>query len=197
MSDVFVAFIPVSRTRSLTRAVIYAFPALILAATAKLVYNGVNLRASALSTQFVQYSLLLCVFVLTIISLTVGILALRRTLLACWPGAIGFYAYESELLVRLGPFGSKRYAVERLDIRYPYECTDDDTSFEAMLPEEQQHETLLPRMQHPGESTPLNVLVTQFAIGSEEEFAVQLRPAIERWRGIIASRDKQPPVLNP
>ncbi len=191
------AFIPVSRTRSLTRAVIYAFPALVLAATAKLMYSGINLRASALSTQFVQYSLLLCVLALSIISLTLGFLALRRTLLAGWPGALGFYAYESELLVRLGPFGSKRYAVQQLDIRYPYECTDDDASFEAMLPEEMQHETLLPRMQHPEEGTPLNVMVTQFAVGSEKEITVQLRPAIERWRRIIASRDEQPPVLNP
>jgi hypothetical protein len=191
------AFVPVSRTRSLTRAVIYAFPALVLAATAQLVYSGVNLRVSALSTQFVQYSLLLCALVLAIISLTVGLLALRRALLAGWPGALGFYAYESELLVRLGPFGSKRYAVERLDIRYPYECTDDDATFEAMLPEEKQHQTLLPDMQHPEESTPLNVMVTQFAVGSEKEIVVQLRPAIERWRRIIASRDKQTPVLNP
>jgi hypothetical protein len=191
------AYIPVSRTRSFTRAVIYAFPALVLAATAKLVYGGVNLRPSAISTQFVPYSLLLCAVTLAIISFTMGILALRRILLAGWPGALGFYAYDSELLVRLGPFGSKRYAVEQLDIRYPYECTSDDASFEAMLPEETQHETLLPRMQYPAESTPLDVIVSRFAIGPEKEIAAQLRPAIERWRCIIASRDRRSPVPSP
>lgn len=197
MSDNLIAFIPVSRMRSLTRAVIYAFPASVLAATAQMVYSGVNLRASVLSTQFVQYSLMLCALTLAIMSLAVGILALRRLLLAGWPGAIGFYAYEAEMLFRLGPFGSKRYTVERLDIRYPYECMDDDDSFETMLPEEEQHETLLPRMIHPDEDTPLNVMVTQFAVGSEREIVVLLRPAIDRWRRINASRNRQPAVSNP
>ena len=184
MDDGVMAMVPVSRTKALTRAIVWSAPALLLGATAMVLFDQVDLRSSAVSNRLVDYCLALAALLPAIASLIFGVVALGRILLALWPATVAIVAEQDALWLRLGPLGTKRYDVARLDIQYPFEIEDEDDegSFEAFLPEEQQIDTLMPRITHPDSSKPLNRVILTFAGGSEREVVAVLRSAFGRWR---------------
>lgn len=184
MDDGVMAMVPVSRTKALTRAIVWSAPALLLGATAMVLFDQVDLRSSAVSNRLVDYCLALAALLPAIASLIFGVVALGRILLALWPATVAIVAEHDALWLRLGPLGTKRYDVARLDIQYPFEIEDEDDegSFEAFLPEEQQIDTLMPRITHPDSSKPLNRVILTFAGGSEREVVAILRSAFGRWR---------------
>lgn len=184
MDDGVVAVVPVSRTKALTRAFVWSAPALVLGASAVVLFDQVDLRSSAVSNRLVDYCLALTALLPAIASLLFGVAALGRILLALWPATVAIVAEHDALWLRLGPLGSKRYDVARLDIQYPFEIDDDadEGSFEAFLPEEQQIHTLMPRITHPDSSKPLNRVILAYAGGSERDVVDVLRSAFGRWR---------------
>jgi len=175
----------VSRVLALTRAVIWLVPAAILCVSVVSLYRGLHFVPSGISNRSVDYAVALIGLPFCAIALWTAWNAVRWLLLAAWPARLGIFASERQLILRLGPFGTRVFDAGRLDIRYPYECAgDDDGGFEAFLPEEQQQATLLPRIAHPDARAPLHRTILKFALGDEADVAVGLRPAIERWRAL-------------
>ena len=179
-----VAIIPVNRWAALTRGILWAVSALMAASVLTPIYSRINLHASAMSNRIVDYGLL-------VVALPIGILAfvcigkcVSWMLLVAWPLETSIAADEESLVLRLGPFGTRRYEARQLETRYPFEFSDDgaEGGFESFLPEEQQRDTLLPRITHAGVSEPLNRTLIRFAGRPEKELARQLRPVLDLWR---------------
>lgn len=187
--------VPVARSRSMTRAVFWWMPAIILAAVAWELFRRLNFHWSAVSTRLVDYSVAVVALPIVVAALVCGFHGVRWALLAVWPGRIGVYAERDALILRLGPFGVRRYDLARLEVRYPFEALDDangaeDADFEAYLPVDEQMATLLPRITHPNSDEPLNWVVLRFVSGPEACVAAALRPAIARWRADSAGAAK-------
>lgn len=185
----YLAIVPVSRSRATTRAVVWLVPAAILGVGAISIYRGVHFVPSGISNRFVDYAIALIALPVPAGALWTAWNALRWLLLALWPARVGVFASDAELTMRLGPFGTAVFEVERLEVRYAYECSgeeDDEAGFEAFIPEDEQHATLLPRITHPKAKAALNRVILRFAQGDEAETARRLRPAIERWRTMQA-----------
>jgi len=177
-------FVRVQRMTALSRALLSLAPAVVIASIAWPVLTDVwkDGGASSLIVD-IAVSLALAPFVLGAVALCVS--GFRWLLLACWPRPAGIYADATALTLALGPFGTRRYDVDRLEVRYLFECSDDEEadSYEALLPEEEQIRRYLPVMQHPEIREPLNRVVMRFLGGSESAAAARLRPMIARWRG--------------
>ncbi len=187
--------VPVARSRSMTRSVLWWMPAIILAAVAWEILRSLNFHRSAVSSRLVDYSVAVVALPIVLAALVCAFHGVRWALLAVWPGRLGVYAERDALVLRLGPFGVRRYDLARLEVRYPFESLEDadaeDADFEAYLPVDEQMATLLPRITHPNSDEPLNWVVLRFVSGPEAGVAATLRPAIARWRESSAGTVKQ------
>lgn len=184
MDDGVTAVVPVSRTKALTRAIVWSAPALLLGISAVVIFDQVDFRASAVSNRLVDYCLAVAALLPAVASLVFGVAALGRVLLALWPGTVAIVAEPGALWLRLGPLGTRRYDAAHLDIQYPFEIEDEanDGDFEAFLPEAEQIQTLMPRITHPDSSKPLNRVILAYAGGSERDVIAVLRSALRQWR---------------
>lgn len=183
--DPWSVWIPASRGRALSRAILWAAPTVILGGAAVIIFRGLDFSPAAAHQRLIQISIAVASAPLAIAALTCGFACIRYSLLALWPGRVGMEANNSTLAFRLGPFGTRRYDSASLDIRYPFEQSGDVTEggFEAFLPEDEQLARLVPRITHPRAKEPLNRVLVRFCSSDEAELAQTLRPAIDRWRG--------------
>ena len=183
-ADRLVATLPVGRVRALVKGTLWAAAALLLAVIAMAIYGGLHFRPTAVSNRLVDYGVAALMFPLPLAALFTAWKALPWLLLSSWPGSMGVLADGRAITLRLGPFGTRRYDADRLDVRYPYELVDSeaDATFESFLPREQQFEKLLPQMVHAPSGERLELVILRFVSCSEEEAATALRPVIERWR---------------
>ncbi len=183
-SDPDAILLPVSRTRALTRALVWGVPTVLLSATTALIYRDLHFVPSSVSNRLVEYSVAIIALPMPLAALWTACKALRWLLFAGWPGSLGIVASSSQLRFSLGSFGRMTFDADRLELRYPFELADDedDASFESFLPEEQQRATLLPRISHPDLRAPLNRTILRFALADEFDAVRILRPMIDRWR---------------
>ena len=177
-------FLAVSRGRALGRGVLLGAPAVMLGTISVAIYVGLSSGPAAAQRGLVDVSLRILALPLPVVALFCGARSLRWLLLAAWPARIGVQTAIDALTLRLGPFGVRRYRADELRIEYPFESSDDDEerSFEAFLPEEEQLARFVPRMLHPRSREPLDRVILKFVAGEEEQIAVTLGPAITRWR---------------
>ncbi len=176
--------LPVGRGRALVKGTVWAAAALLLSVIAAAIYGRLHFQPTAVSNRLVDYGVAVLAFPLPLAALCSGWKAVWWLLLGLWPGTLGVVADRGAVAFRLGPFGTRRYDADRLEVRYPYELADGeaDATFESFLPRDQQLERLLPHMVHPASAEPLELVILRFAGCSEEEAAVALRPVIEQWR---------------
>jgi len=174
----------VSRTRAATRGLLCLVPALLLGAVTFAIYSRLQFVPTAISNRLVDYSIAVALLPCSIFTLFFGFRAVRWLLLSCWPGEVAINADETALTLRLGPFGTRVYDTVQLDAKYPFEQSGDfeDGGFEAYLPEEEQRTKFLPYLTHPAAREPLHRTILRFAVGTEPDAAVALRPIIDRWR---------------
>jgi len=155
-----------------------------LGVTSFLIYTSLHFVPSGVSNRLVDYSVALISLPIPLTALWSAFKGARWLLLSVWPAPVGVFADERTLTLRLGPFGTRSYDASRMDIRYPFELSQDDEGggFEAFLPEEEQQMRLLPRILHPGAREPLNRVILRFVQPSEEEAVRSLRPLLDHWR---------------
>jgi len=179
-----VVVLPIARSRAAGRAVVWSVPAGLLGVTSFLLYTSLHFVPSGVSNRLVDYSVALISLPIPLTALWSVLKGARRLLLSLWPAPVGVFADERTLTLRLGPFGTRSYDASRMDIRYPFELSQDDEGggFEAFLPEEEQQMRLLPRILHPSARDPLNRVILRFVQPSEEEAVRSLRPLLDHWR---------------
>lgn len=177
-------FVPLSRGRAATRAVLWLVPALLLCVSCYLIYGKLNFSANAVSNRIVDFAVATAALPLVILMGFCVMRFVQYTLMVCWFSPLGVRAGAEFLELRLGPFGSAGYRSAELDIRYPFELSGDfeDGGFEQFLPEEEQISRLLPRILHQNSPRPINRTFIRFLRGDERAIANSLRPAIEYWR---------------
>lgn len=189
----------VSRTKALTRTAAWGAPAAACSVAGVAVYRGLSFAPSGMYNRLVEYSVAVCLLPIVCAGAVFAILAVRWLLLAVWPGSVGIIADEGGLLLRLGPFGTRRFDAASLDVKYPFEQDGDigESSVEAFLPEEQQRSTLLPRITCPGRhglpagsSEPINFTILRFGGLLESDAAAALRPWVEAWQARHAVREE-------
>lgn len=180
----FNVFYPASRSRAATRALLWSAGACLCGVVAFQIYTRLHFGATLAGSRLVSISIAVIALPLPILSIALGIRAVRWILLAAWPKRVGFRATTVDLTLELGPFGRARYDTARLDVRYPFELSGDETDsgFEAFLPEEEQLARFIPRMAHPAAREPIHRTILRFAQGDEAEIAAVLRPAFDAWR---------------
>ena len=179
-----VVVLPVARGRAASRVVLWSVLAILLGITTILIYGQLNFVPTGVSNRLVDYSIAAISLPIPLIAVWTALKSLRWLLLALWPTRVAVVADGDSLTLRLGPFGTRTYAAPRLDVRYPFELSQDEEGggFEAFLPEEEQRSKLVPRMLHPESREPLNRVILRYVKDSEEEAAQALRPLIDHWR---------------
>ncbi len=177
-------FLPLSRGRAATRAVLLAVPALLSGAATFVVYSRLQFAPTAVSNRIVDYAVAVAALPLPMLAVLSAIRAVRHFLAVVWFSPLGIEANDDSLKLRLGPFGAVSYPAAELNIRYPFELSGDleDGGFEQFLPKEEQMARLLPRITHPQARLPINRTILRFVTGDEAQVAAVIRPAIERWR---------------
>ncbi len=175
---------PVSRFRAGTRGLLHSVPALLLAAVSAAVYGRLDFAPIGISNRLVDWSIAVVALPCPVVAIVFGFHSVRWLLLLFWPSRVEIRADESTLTLRLGPFGTRAFDVQRLSVRYPFEFSDDseDEGFESFLPEEEQLARFLPRITHPRATEPINRTILRFIAESESDAARIMRPVIERWR---------------
>lgn len=179
-------FLPASRVKALTRALVWFVPTALLGGSTLLIYRSLHFTPTGVSNRITEYLVAIATLPVAVGSLICVFRGLQWLLLAVWPGRVGLIGEADALVLQLGPFGRRRYPAVELDIRYPYELDDDadeDGGYEAYLPEEEQKAKLLPRIMHRRAPAPINETILRFLAGMQDEIVTALRPAIERWRG--------------
>ena len=176
--------LPVARGRAASRALVCGVPAILLGITTFLIYGRLNFVPTGVSNRLVDYSIAAISLPIPLIAAWTALKALRWLLLALWPAPVAVVAKDDSLTLHLGPFGTRNYDSLRLDVRYPFELSQDAEggSFEAFLPEDEQRDKLLPRIVHPAAREPLHRVILRFVKESEPDAARTLRPMIDRWR---------------
>ena len=189
-----VVVLPVARGRAASRALVCSVPAFLLGITTILIYGRLNFVPSGVSNRLVDYSIAAISLPIPLIAVWTALKALRWLLLAAWPARLGVVADADNLTLRLGPFGTRTYDTARLDVRYPFELSQDADGggFEAFLPEDEQRAKLLPRILHPAAREPLHRVILRFVKESEPDAARTLRPIIDRWRSGHSVDDGEP-----
>lgn len=178
------ATLALSRGYTVSRALLRAIPALALLVVGIWIYRGLVFVPSGTSNRIVDYSIAVILLPVLLIAVILAVAAFRLILLACWPGTQGVFAFADSLVLRLGPYGTRRYDAARLDIRYPFEMSADEEgdSYEALLPMEWQVEQLFPSVTHPEAEEPLDRQIRRFAGRTEIDLVRLLRPAIDHYR---------------
>ncbi|MEK6798552.1 MAG: hypothetical protein AABZ12_06285 [Planctomycetota bacterium] len=180
--------VPVSRTRALTRAILLGTASTLGLAISAILYRSIDLSRLDASRRLVAVCLGVAGLPIVAAVLATAIAACRWLMLACWPGKLGAWATRNSVVLRLGPFGTRAYDADRLDVRYLFELSGDEEEggFEAFVPEEKQRAKTLPRMLHPTASEPIQRVILRFAAGGEAAVAAAMRPVVEAWRGEAA-----------
>ena len=180
------AYIPVSRGRALERALLRIPPGAVLILIAVRVVSELKFTPSGVSNRITEYSVALIMLVVALTGLILVLRGLRWLALALWPAAVGITADAGALTFRMGPFGTRRYPTDALDVSYAFErsvdADDDDNLYESFLDPEVQMESYLPRIVHPDASVPLERLILHYARGTERQLAVALRPFTDDMR---------------
>ena len=170
----------------MTWAILWTVPTAMLGGAAILLFGRVDIPPTGVNSPFVEYSVALLALLMMIATLIVGWLMLRAVLLAIWPSRVGIDATAEDLTLRLGPYGTRRYPANELEVRYPFELLEageiDEGTFEAYLPEERQRAEVLPRIVHRRADEPISRTILNFTNISEKEVAGLLRPYINAWR---------------
>jgi hypothetical protein len=187
-------FLPLSRGRAATRAVLCAVPTLLLGAATFVVYGRLQFFHTAISNRIVDYAVGVAALPLPVLGIVCVLRAARHFLGVVWLSPLGIQADDESLKLHLGPFGNVSYPARELDIRYPFELSGDfdDGGFEQFLPEEEQMARLLPRMTHPRAKLPINRTILRFALGEEAQIAALMRPAIEQWQKRYSTGESLP-----
>lgn len=182
-----VVHLALARGRAVTRALVWGTPAILLLASAAIVYPKLHWTSTGTTTALVDWCIGLAALPLPIAGLVCAIAALRWLLTACWPAPLGVFADAEFLDFRLGFFGRRTFDAARLDVKYLFELSTDgeEEGYEAFLPEEEQVARLLPRITHPGSRERLNALILKFTDGDESAAVATLRPVIEAWRANV------------
>ncbi len=176
--------LPVDRSRALGRALLWSAPAVLLGAVTVMIYGRLHFSPTGVSNRLVDFSIAVVALPAPVSAILCGVHALRWALLGVWPRPVGVSAQADVLRLHLGPFGTRRYNTDELDVRYPFELSGDteDGGYEALLPEEEQIATFLPRIHHPDAAEPLKRVIMRFCRGNESDVAALLRPMLDRWR---------------
>lgn len=176
--------LPVDRSRALGRALLWSAPAVLLGAVTVMIYGRLHFTPTGVSNRLVDFSIAVVALPAPVSAILCGLHALRWALLGVWPWPVGVSAQADVLRLHLGPFGTRRYNADELDVRYPFELSGDteDGGYEALLPEEEQIARFLPRIHHPDAAEPLNRVILRFCRGNEADVAALLRPMLDRWR---------------
>lgn len=174
-----------SRVRALTRALLWAAPTALATGVLLGAFRGLLFAPPGLDSRPVTWSRWLVTMPLFIVAIALLIPTLRHLLLAVWIGPLGFRYRANTFEWQLGPFGRKQLDVARLGVFYPYELPEDqltDAGFEAYLPEEEQHATMLPRITHPAHPGRIDELLLRFGSSDERALVTAFRPIVERIR---------------
>ena len=133
----------VSRTKALTRTAAWGAPAAVCSVAGVAIYRGLSFAPSGMYNRLVEYSVAVCLLPIVCAGAVFAILAVRWFLLAVWPGSVGIIADDDGMLLRLGSFGTRRFAAAHLEVKYPFEQDEEtgESTVEAFLPEEQQRST--------------------------------------------------------
>lgn len=187
--------LPASRIRAITRGMLWAAPAVLLGVITFSIYSALDFSPTGVSNRLVEYGQAIFALVFPMGALWTAIKALRWFLMGCWPGPVGVFANDHELILALGPMGTNKYDVARLSIQYAFELSDDltDEGYEAYLPEEEQIRLFLPCLTHPLTKGRINQMILDYVISDEESAAAAMRPAIEHWR---SQQEKSPEKEN-
>jgi hypothetical protein len=179
-----VVVLSVARARAASRALVCSVPAFLLTMTTVLIYGRLNFVPTGVSNRLVDYSIAAISLPIPLIAVWTALKALRWLLLAVWPARLGVVADADNLTLHFGPFGNRTYDAPRLDVRYPFELSQDADGggFEAFLPEDEQRAKLLPRILHPDAREPLSRVILRLVKDSEPDAARALRSTIDRWR---------------
>ena len=193
-SEDILAFLPISRSRALNRAVLRLIPSALMLLISLNVYSGLNFTPNAVSNRITDYSLLAIVTPLAIASVLIGLNGVRWLITACWFGSLGVVASRGGMTFRVGAMRSPHYPIEDLTIRYLFEMKmddlDEDLIFEALQPPAKQLAEMLPRLTVTGEREPLNNRLLQLCPGSEQQLANILRPFVDHHRPNIDLGDE-------
>lgn len=179
------SILPASRMRALTRALLWATPTALLAVVFTGMLRGLLFAPSGLDSRLVTVSRWLIATPLPFTMIALLIPTLRHLLFAVWLGPVGFRYAANTFEWRLGPFGRKQLDVARLELLYPHELPDDELTeagFEAYLPVEQQHATMLPRITHPQHHGRIDELILRFGTADGRALVTAFRPIVERIR---------------
>ncbi len=186
--------LPVSRGRALTRSVIWAAPAVVGIAVTLVIYPNLDLFAVNGVNRLVAWSAAIAALPIPIALTICGFKSVRYLALSVWPGRVGVHADSRNLVLALGPFGTRRFDAARLDARYPFEQSKDEAvedGFEAYLPQEEQMARFVPRMTHPDATEPIHRTLLRFCKGDEIDIASKLQPVLAVWRGEQTTSDGQ------
>jgi len=177
-------FVPIRRASSMARALLRLAPAVAMAAALWFVLMNLSFARGGSSSTIVDVAVAVALVPFLLCTVALGVTGLRWLALACWPRPTGIRADATELTLALGPFGTRRYESDQLEIRYLFEQDEHEEpdTFEALLPPETQIRSLLPTMRHPTAKEPLDRVVMRFVGGSESTVAQTLRPMLARWR---------------
>lgn len=174
----------ISRSAAFVRGALWIASALLCGAGVAVVFQSLDFSPAGASNRIVD----LCILAVTLPVVATGlyllVLGLRWIGLSVWPGAVGIVATDGELVLRLGAFGTRRFDVSRLDLKYAFELSgdEDDGGFESFLPEEEQMANYLPRILHLKAKDRIDRMILKFSQGAEADIARALRPAFEVWR---------------
>ena len=175
--------IAVSRDRAFERALLRMMPAGLMLAVSVGTISSLNFTPNPLTNRITEYCLTLVMVPVGFCGAAFAISGLRWLLTAFWPGRLCIVADAGALTFHLGPMGTRRYEVDRISLRYPFELNIEDDGeeavFESLLEPSVQMATLLPRMEYAGEPNRLNRRILHFTRLDEAHAAKVLRPFFE------------------
>lgn len=174
--------IAVSRGRALERALIRLIPAGLMLAGSVGVISNLNFAPNPLTNRITEYCLTLVMLPVGLSGVLLAFSGLRWFLTAMWPGRLEIVADASGVTFHVGPMGSRRYALDGLSVRYPFDMEGEDDEgdavFESLLEPPEQMATLLPRMEYEGERERLDRRILYFTRLDEAQAARMLRPFV-------------------
>lgn len=190
------ASLPVARGRVLVRGLLWAVASVIVGFPVVRIVTGLEFTPTGVSNRVVEYAIVIALLPVAALAVWCGVTAIRWILLAAWPGAVGVFADGAGLTFRLGPWGTKRFALDRLDVRYWFQHDPDELTgkVEAFLPEDEQRDRFLPQIRHVGDATAINAVILRRTARSEREAADAFREVIARWqrdRGLDATAGEE------
>lgn len=176
--------IPVSRTKALTRGVVWGVCMVVLGLLAYLVYSKLSFASSVVSSRLVDVSVAIVASPILLGTFYCFFKSMRWLLLCSWPASVGVFADSKELVLLLGSFGNWRFDAPGIEVKYPFELSSDldGREFESFLPEQEQRATLLPRIMHPQSPEPIDRTIQRYVQLTEAELASRLRNVIDAWR---------------